>query len=129
MKIDVTPWLARAVSVVCMTAGAATLAHAAEPYGVWMRPSTGTQVEFYDCGGKLCGRIVAVKDQARKGEIGTVILKEAGRTGDAQWKGSLLNTENGKTYAGVVTLKSPAALHLEGCVAFLCEGETWSKVR
>jgi Uncharacterized protein conserved in bacteria (DUF2147) len=41
-------------------------AHTAEPCGTWLRPSTGTQVRFYDCGGKLCGRISAVKDQARK---------------------------------------------------------------
>jgi hypothetical protein len=40
--------------------------YAAEPFGTWVRPSTGTQVGFYDCGGKLCAKIVAVKDQARK---------------------------------------------------------------
>src|SRR6516164_5685413 len=37
-----------------------------DPYGTWMRPSTGTQVSFYDCGGKLCAKIVAVKDERRK---------------------------------------------------------------
>jgi uncharacterized protein (DUF2147 family) len=26
-----------------------------DPFGTWMRPSTGTQVNFYNCGGKLCG--------------------------------------------------------------------------
>ena len=38
--------------------------------GLWLRPSTGSQVRFYNCGGKLCGKMVAVTDQARKGEIG-----------------------------------------------------------
>jgi uncharacterized protein (DUF2147 family) len=51
------------------------VANAAEPYGTWTRPSTGTQVSFYNCGGKLCGKIVAVKDQARKNTVGTVIMK------------------------------------------------------
>ena len=41
-------------------------ANATDPYGVWMRPSTGTQVNFYDCGGKLCAKIVAVKDAAAR---------------------------------------------------------------
>jgi len=105
------------------------IARAADPYGVWMRPSTGTQVNFYDCGGKLCGKIVAVKDQSRKSEVGTVIMIGAAPSGDNQWKGDLLNTDNGKTYAGVVTMRGPNALRLEGCVTFICQGETWSRVR
>jgi len=32
-------------------------AFAAEPYGKWLRPSNGAQVDFYDCGGKLCGKV------------------------------------------------------------------------
>jgi uncharacterized protein (DUF2147 family) len=108
--------------------GWATSTRAADPYGVWMRPSTGTQVNFYDCGGKLCGKIVAVKDQSRRSEVGTVIMT-ASQSGDNQWKGNLLNTEDGKTYKGVVTMTGPNALRLEGCVAFICQGETWSKVR
>jgi len=129
MNINFRQCLLKAASIVCFLTGLPALAAAEDPYGVWMRPSTGTQVDFYDCGGKLCGKIVAVKDQARKGEVGTIILKEAAKSGDNQWKGSLLDTDNGKTYSGVVTLRSRTALHLEGCVAFLCEGETWSKVR
>jgi uncharacterized protein (DUF2147 family) len=109
--------------------GSATMAGAADPYGVWIRPSTGTQVNFYDCGGKLCGKIVAVRDQHRRSEVGTVIMTGATKSGDNQWKGDLLDTDNGKTYAGVATLRSPSALRLEGCVAFICQGETWSKVR
>ena len=99
--------------------GLATSTRAADPYGVWMRPSTGTQVNFYDCGGKLCGKVVAVKDQSRRSEVGTVIMTGASQSGDNQWKGNLLNTENGKTYNGVVTMTGPNALRLEGCVAFI----------
>ncbi len=108
------------------TAGAA---NAAEPYGNWVRPSTGTQVNFYACGGKLCGKITGVKDQSRKKEIGTVIMKGAAKSGDNTWKGDLLDVESGKTYSGVVTLESASALNLKGCVAMvLCRGETWRKV-
>lgn len=103
-------------------------AQAAEPYGTWTRPSTGTQVSFYNCGGKLCGKIVAVKDQARKNTVGTVIMKGAAKAGDNTWKGDLLDVESGKTYSGVVTLESASALNLKGCVAAVfCKGETWVK--
>ena len=97
---------------------------------MWVRPSTGTQVQFYDCGGKLCGKIVAVKDQSRSKEIGTVIMKGAAKSGGNVWKGDLLDVESGKIYSGVVTLEGPSALNLKGCVAMvLCRGETWRKVK
>jgi uncharacterized protein (DUF2147 family) len=105
-------------------------AGAADPFGTWVRPSTGTQVNFYNCGGKLCGKIVAVKDQSRKGEIGTVIMNGAARTSDNEWRGDVLNTEDGKTYSGVVTLEGPNALNLKGCaLGFICKGETWQRVK
>jgi uncharacterized protein (DUF2147 family) len=108
----------------------ATTAQAAEPYGTWVRPSTGTQVNFYACGGKLCARISGVKDETRKKTIGTVIMKGAAKSGDNTWKGDLLNTENGKIYSGFVTLESANALNLKGCVAMVvCSGETWQRVK
>ena len=111
----------------CLALSAAT-AQAAEPYGTWTRPSTGTQVSFYNCGGKLCGKIVGVKDQERKNTIGTVIMKGAAKASDNTWKGDLLDVESGKTYSDVVTLESASALNLKGCVAaIICRGETWVK--
>jgi uncharacterized protein (DUF2147 family) len=129
MAVELRSKLIRTIVLLVSWAGSATIASAADPYGIWMRPSTGTQVNFYDCGGKLCGKIVAVRDQSRKSEVGTVIMTGAAKSADNQWKGDLLDTDNGKTYAGVATLRGPNALRLEGCVAFICQGETWSKVR
>lgn len=121
--------LVKSIAFVLLLTGLPSVASAADPYGIWIRPSTGTQVNFYDCGGKLCGKIVAVRDQSRKGEIGTVIMRGAVKSGNDQWKGDLLNTDNGKIYAGVVTLEGPNALNLKGCVTIICQGENWSKVR
>lgn len=120
------PRLAAAALFLSLTA----TAHAAEPYGTWLRPSTGSQVSFYSCGGKLCAKVAAVKDESRKKEIGTVIMKGAEKSGDNVWKGDLLDVESGKTYSGVVTLESANALNLKGCVAMvLCRGETWQRVK
>ena len=119
----------RSVAAALVLIGLPGVASAADPYGVWTRPSTGAQVSFYDCGGKLCGRIVAVKDQSRKSEVGTMIMNGAVKSGENEWKGQMLDTDNGKTYAGVVTLQGPRALTLKGCVAIFCEGETWTKVK
>ena len=104
-------------------------AMAADPSGRWVRPSTGTQVQFYNCGGKLCGKIVGVKEASRTKEIGTVILNGAVKSGENEWRGSLLDTDSGKTYSGVLTMEGPDALNLKGCaLGFICEGETWRKM-
>jgi hypothetical protein len=62
----------------------------------------------------LCGKIVAVKDASRVKEIGTVILPGATKSGDDQWKGRLLNTDDDKAYAGVVALEGDEGLGLKG---------------
>jgi uncharacterized protein (DUF2147 family) len=120
--------ITKSLLAVCAVVALGGIANAAEPYGTWTRPSTGTQVSFYNCGGKLCGKIAAVKDPERKKEVGTVIMKGAAKSGDNTWKGDLLDLESGKTYSGVVTLESANALNLKGCVAAVfCRGETWTR--
>jgi uncharacterized protein (DUF2147 family) len=116
--------------IALLIASLASAAGASDPYGTWERPSTGTQVSFYDCGGKLCAKIIAVKDPRKKDTIGRVIMPGATKSSENQWTGELLNTEDGKTYSGVVTLEGPKALHLKGCafVGLICKGETWIKV-
>jgi uncharacterized protein (DUF2147 family) len=119
-----------ASALLALSLGLTDQAKAAEPYGVWLRPSTGSQVHFYACGGKLCGKVVAVKDQSRKKEIGVMIMHGAVKSSANTWKGDLLDAGTGKVYSGVVTMEGPNALNLKGCVAMvLCQGETWTKVK
>lgn len=127
--------LGRGLTGAAMLLTGATLfaseASAAEITGTYVRPSTGTQVEFYDCGGKVCGKIVAVKDKSKEKTVGTVILKGATRSSNNTFKGELLNTEDGKTYNGVLTVVSAKEIKLEGCVlgGIICKGENWTKVK
>ena len=118
----------RAMLGALMLMGAAGVAQAADATGTWIRPSTGTVVKFYGCGDKLCAKIVGVKDKAKQGTVGTVIMSGAAKTGDNTWKGDLLNTEDGQTYNGVVTLTG-GGLKLDGCVlgGIICKGETWTR--
>ncbi|MGD9786313.1 MAG: DUF2147 domain-containing protein, partial [Hyphomicrobiaceae bacterium] len=92
------------------------------------RPSTGTKVQFYECGAKLCAKIVGVKDASKKSTVGTVIMGGASKVAENKWEGDLLNTENGNVYSGHVTL-SGAGLKLQGCAlgGLFCSGETWRR--
>ena len=113
-------------ALVVMTA--ATSAYAGDPTGSWVRPSTGTVIKMYDCGGNLCAKITSVKDKSKQGTVGTVIMSGAKKVSDNKWEGDLLNTDDGQTYSGVVTL-SGGGLSLKGCVlgGIICKGETWSR--
>ena len=111
-------------------ASAATVVMAADPTGNWLRASTGTVINFYACGGNLCAKIVSVKDASKKGTVGTVIMNGAVKSGGDTWKGSLLNTEDGQTYTGSVSLTS-GGLVLSGCVlgGLICKNETLQRVK
>ena len=102
----------------------------AEPYGKWVRASTGATIEFYQCSGKLCAKIAGVKDETKKANVGKVIMEGAAKDGANSWKGTLLNLEDGKTYDGVVT-ESAAGLNLKGCAlaGLVCKDETLTRVK
>lgn len=123
--LSCSAWLA-CFAFALMLTGAA---RAAEPYGVWVQPSNGTQVQFYDCGGKLCAKIVAIMYPDLKSTIGTVIMQGATKSGDNKWQGDLLEVVTGKTYSGVVTLESDSALNLKDCFFVICKGETWRRIK
>ena len=129
MRIVSGNFVSKSIVAAAAVLGLASAAQAAEPFGTWTRPSTGAQISFYDCGGKLCAKVVGVKDQTKKDMVGKVIMTGAAKSGDNAWKGDLLNLEDGKTYSGVVTLVSAGALNLKGCAlgGLICKDETLTK--
>jgi uncharacterized protein (DUF2147 family) len=105
-------------------------ASAADPYGTYVRPSTGGQVQFYDCGGKLCGKVVKVAAGGKAENMGKVIMNGAAKSGDNAWKGNIISLDDGNTYSGTLTVLSAKEVQLEGCtLAVLCKSETWTKVK
>ena len=93
-----SPLLTKSAALTLFVIALPGIACAFDPYGTWMRPSTGTQVSFYDCGGKLCGKIVAVKDERRKSKIGTVIVIGATKSAENQWKGAAANVYSSSSF-------------------------------
>jgi uncharacterized protein (DUF2147 family) len=115
-----------AATLAAVAFGATAVLAQTSPFGTWTRPSTGTKVNFYECSGKLCAKVTSSKDKSAEGKV---IISGAAKSGDNQWKGDLLNTEDGQTYSGVVTLEGPNALNLKGCLlgGVICKGETWTR--
>jgi uncharacterized protein (DUF2147 family) len=119
--------LSAAIAATALMAWAGPAA-AGEPYGVWLRASTGTHLEFYDCAGKLCAKVAKVADPAKQSAVGTIVMDGAEKTKDNEWKGAL--TSEGSTYKGIVTLIDDNSLKLEGCAlaGLICKGDTLTRV-
>jgi uncharacterized protein (DUF2147 family) len=112
-------------------AGVARAADAMDPRGLWLRPEGGVQFSFYDCGAELlCAKVVAADNAEDRAGVGTVILRGAKKVAANEWRGTLYNSEDGKSYDGRITVKAKGAeLSVQGCLmGFLCGGETWKRL-
>jgi uncharacterized protein (DUF2147 family) len=133
-----------ALATAILTAGllaAAGSAFASEIAGNWKDPDNGAVVNFYDCGGDLCGKILTASkpglrdeknpDEAKRSQPldGLSILDHAKKSDDGSWKGNLYNAADGKTYAGYVSLPTPDKLQLKGCaLVVFCKSVLFDKV-
>jgi uncharacterized protein (DUF2147 family) len=135
------------VAILCFTA--ATPASAADPLGKWLTESGKATVAIVNCGGALCGNVVALKepndpatgkpktdinnaDPAKRARpvIGVQIVIDMRRDGTAdKWKGQVYNAEDGKTYTGSITLVDAKTLNLQGCAlgGLVCKTQTWTR--
>jgi uncharacterized protein (DUF2147 family) len=120
-----------AATLTLLLAGSAQAADAMDPRGMWLRPEGGVQFSFYDCGaGLLCAKVVGAQSETDRAGIGTVILKGAKKVAANEWRGTLYNSEDGKSYDGHISVRSNGAeLSVKGCLlGVLCGGETWKRI-
>jgi uncharacterized protein (DUF2147 family) len=137
-------WMAAAAVVLALrlASGAAAAQSADEAIGLWLNPENQSNVEFYKCGEGLCAKITKLATDGAKTDekntdaskreraiLGLVIMDGAKKSGPAKWSGNLYNPNDGKTYAGTVTVKDKNTLDLSGCVALvLCRTSTWTRL-
>jgi uncharacterized protein (DUF2147 family) len=137
-------WMAAAAVVLALrlASGAAVAQSADEAIGLWLNPENQSNVEFYKCGEGLCAKITKLATDGAKTDekntdaskreraiLGLVIMDGAKKSGPAKWSGNLYNPNDGKTYAGTVTVKDKNTLDLSGCVALvLCRTSTWTRL-
>lgn len=114
--------MGRSVSAACLAASFVLSATAAcfatpnfAPTGRWDREDGLGGIEIRSCGEALCGRIIWLRDTGTPAHIGQEVLYDMRRTADYTWTGSANNPEDGRTYAGTMTL-SGARLMTKGCI-------------
>ena len=139
--------MTKAPIIFALVAFAAAPAFAASPVeGMWRTQNRNGQVQIYECGQALCGKLITsdgikadpgLKDVKNK-DVGLrarplkdLVLLQGFSGGPAEWKGgSVYNAEDGKTYKGSIKLIGADQLKLTGCiVAPLCKTQTWNRIK
>ena len=76
-------------------------AFAAEPYGKWLRPSNRSPGRFLQLRRQALRQGRGQRGEQRQGWH--CIVSGAAKTGGNEWKGSLLNPDDGKSHKGLIT--------------------------
>lgn len=117
---------------------------AGNPEGIWTMSDGKVTVKVDDCSGKLCARIVGLKepiskidgkpkvdrenpDPAKRGRplMGLPILIDMKPAGEDLWQGAIYNPDDGKTYSATVR-QTGDKMKVKGCVAgIFCKTNTF----
>ena len=147
MRLTILKTATAGVLAYAATAVAPAAVFAADPQGVWMSADRDTKVRISDCGGKLCGRVVWLKEpidpatgkpktdkenpdasKQRRPLIGLQIISGMQPKGSDTWQGQIYNADDGKIYSASLELQSNTRAKVEGCVlSVLCKSQTWTR--
>lgn len=136
----------------CLYAGFSALtlfatgtARADDPSGTWRMDNGKVTIRVSECGGELCGRIVALKKPLDKNGrpkrdkdnpnpalrnrpvVGLSLLSDMRQVGENRWEGHIYNPDDGRTYNAKVKLRG-GTMQVKGCVLVFCKSQKFVRV-
>lgn len=137
----------RALAFAAVLTLAAAPAVAADPaHGEWLTQSGTAKVKMAPCASdaaRLCGNVSWVKDPASakatdtnnpdaklkaRPIMGLPMLWGFKSSAPGKWtSGKIYDPQTGKTYDSKVSINPNGTLKVEGCVAVICQAQTWKK--
>lgn len=136
--------------VVLMLCSTFAFAQKASPVGIWTNSEGKARFEIYQCGNKLCGKIVSLKEPLRNGKPklddnnpdksmrkrplqGLQFLQGFEAKGGDRWEeGTIYDPESGKTYSSYMEMKDANSLEVKGYVLgmkWLGKSQNWTRVK
>lgn len=118
------------------------------PLGTWTNEDKEAKFEIYQCGSKLCGKIVWLKEPLRDGKpkldksnpdqnlqnrpiLGLVFMQNFNFTGDNKWDdGTIYDPKSGKTYSCYMKVLGKDKMEVKGYIGISLIGRTqnWTRV-
>lgn len=111
--------------------------------GTWYSPDKDARIKFFEASGKICGKIVWMKEPITKDGKpkvdklnpdkskrnvpiqGFVFLKGFEKDGKNQWDdGTIYDPQSGKTYSSSMELENPNKLNIRGYIGISLIGRT-----
>lgn len=112
------------------------------PVGVWTNEEGEAKFEIHQCGDKLCGKIISLKEPNRRGKPkmddnnpdpklrsqplqGLVFLKGFEYKGENKWEnGTIYDPKSGKTYSCYMKMKNNNEMEVKGFIGISLIGRT-----
>ena len=124
---------------------APAVASAATPIaGRWTTADGSGIVTVGPCGGTVCGRLTTIlksqpgaaktdvnnSDPALRSRpiLGMPILSGFADKGN-DWRGTIYDPRNGKSYKSIVSRNADGTLNVKGCIAFFCQTQKWTPAK
>ena len=137
-------YLHASLSLALAVAGASPAWAATPIAGRYLTADGAGIVEIAPCGGATCGRLVRIL-KARPGAPavdvnnhdpslrarpiqGIAILSGFADHG-TDWRGTIYDPRNGKSYKSIVSRNPDGSLKVQGCIAFFCQTQRWIVAR
>ncbi|MCC7252956.1 DUF2147 domain-containing protein [Hyphomicrobium sp.] len=122
----------RFAALAAVLLGASPAFAAGDPTGVWVNDTGRGAIEIKDCGGKLCGHVVWVKDTSDANGCGRQIIGDLASAGSGVWGGDnawIYSPEKKKKYNVEVTPLEDGTLKVKGYagISFLSKTMIWTK--
>lgn len=136
--------LARLAAATALCAALATPAFAADPVeGLWLVQAGTAKVKVAPCAAdkaKMCGQITWLKNAGAKDAnnpdeslrsrpiMGMLMIRDFKSAGPGKWTGGKIYDPNsGKTYGSKMSANPDGTLKVEGCIAVVCQAQTWKR--
>lgn len=111
--------------------------------GRWLDQDKGGVIQIGQCGATVCGTLVQILEKGKANALDQNNPNPAlrnrplkginllyGFVPDGQsWKGSIYDPRRGKVFKSFVKLNPNGTLSVKGCWGFLCQTQTWTRVK
>ena len=136
--------LARLAAATALAAAIASPALADDPVeGLWLVQAGTAKVKVAPCASdktKMCGQVAWLKTTGAKDAnnpdaslrsrpiLGMLMIRDFKSAGPGKWTGGKIYDPNsGKTYGSKMSANPNGTLKVEGCIAVVCQAQTWKR--